>query len=372
MINTPKLSELYTNTFYIPSSITGPTPSTGFMLASDGNGSSRYIPLQYPENFTISTISTYSMVVYGTSTFVCQGAAIFDGPVTFSTLAFNTTDTTNIAIGYQSGYSNQGSNTIAIGYQAGFENQGSNTIVLNALGTQLNTISTNAFYAAPIRSDLTQPSGLRLPMYWDSITKEVTQGPLYIPPPTLSTFSTLTISTVFTSQTVSTLALYVSSINGLPYFLPPLISTFSSVTVSSFITAKSVSTQSLILSSINGFDYIPFQIISTFSSLTVNGPLIGGNTVVNALSANTISTGVVSTDLAYVLAMNTSTISTGSLVSYSGLFSGVSTSILSTGFLYAPSTRAANISTNFVSTGSFVGGSIFQWVKYECDIYKYS
>lgn len=43
LINAPKLSEVYRNTFFYPSSITAPTPPSGYVLASDGNGSTHYI-----------------------------------------------------------------------------------------------------------------------------------------------------------------------------------------------------------------------------------------------------------------------------------------------------------------------------------------
>jgi Collagen triple helix repeat (20 copies) len=43
LINAPKLGEVYRNTFFYPSSITAPTPPSGYVLASDGNGSTHYI-----------------------------------------------------------------------------------------------------------------------------------------------------------------------------------------------------------------------------------------------------------------------------------------------------------------------------------------
>jgi len=65
---------------------------------------------------------------------------------------------TSTAIGYAAGSSSQGSNAIAIGYLAGETNQHANTIVLNAVNGTLNTVSGNAFYVAPIRTE-TSTSG---------------------------------------------------------------------------------------------------------------------------------------------------------------------------------------------------------------------
>jgi len=65
---------------------------------------------------------------------------------------YNFQSTAAIAIGFQAGSTNQGQTSIAIGFQAGLINQSTNTIVLNASGSALNTLSTNALYVKPIRN----------------------------------------------------------------------------------------------------------------------------------------------------------------------------------------------------------------------------
>jgi hypothetical protein len=56
-----------------------------------------------------------------------------------------------VALGYYAGHENQGNNSIAIGNCAGKINQDCNTIILNATGNELNTVTNNSFYVAPIR-----------------------------------------------------------------------------------------------------------------------------------------------------------------------------------------------------------------------------
>jgi hypothetical protein len=56
-----------------------------------------------------------------------------------------------IALGYYAGYSNQGANAIALGNQAGIYNQASNSIVLNASGVNLDA-STIGTFISPVRS----------------------------------------------------------------------------------------------------------------------------------------------------------------------------------------------------------------------------
>ena len=76
-----------------------------------------------------------------------------------------------IAIGSGAGYENQGRHAIAIGRRAGDTDQHEGTIVLNATGAELNTLTANAFYVAPIRADVTGTSFLA----YDSANNEVTQ-----------------------------------------------------------------------------------------------------------------------------------------------------------------------------------------------------
>ena len=55
-----------------------------------------------------------------------------------------------VAIGYESGYLNQGDHTIAIGHQAGYNGQDDFSIVVNATSTSLNTSATGGFFVNPI------------------------------------------------------------------------------------------------------------------------------------------------------------------------------------------------------------------------------
>ena len=55
-----------------------------------------------------------------------------------------------VAIGYESGYFNQGDHTIAIGHQAGYNGQDDFSIVLNATSTSLNTSSTGGLFVKPV------------------------------------------------------------------------------------------------------------------------------------------------------------------------------------------------------------------------------
>ena len=59
----------------------------------------------------------------------------------------------SVAIGYSAGQTNQGAFGIAIGYGAGQTNQHANSIILNASGTALNSSTSSSFYAKPIRNE---------------------------------------------------------------------------------------------------------------------------------------------------------------------------------------------------------------------------
>jgi len=242
VINPPKLTEIYTNSFnprYISSGFVRPTPSTGYVLTTDGQGATQYKPgdTSITQRLFVSSISSYSLTVYGKNTFINQGSTILLGSVYFSTLSLNTTNTKNLAIGYNAGVTNQGTNSIAIGSYAGESNQPNNSIILNATGAPLNGSRTNAFYVAPIRQDTTSilPSEtVTLPVYWNSQTKELIQGQLYKPDcDILSTFSTVTIADFLSTNILNTRQLITTTINGLPYIPFQVISTFSTVTTSS-------------------------------------------------------------------------------------------------------------------------------------------
>ena len=75
----------------------------------------------------------------------------------------------SISIGYQTGLSNQGTNSIAIGNSAGITNQHQNSIILNSSGSILNSITQNSFYVSPIREVVISDD----PLIYNTTTKEV-------------------------------------------------------------------------------------------------------------------------------------------------------------------------------------------------------
>ena len=140
VINPPKVSDIYTNVTNIRNahrnrstiSIT-PIPND-HVLKSDGLGSTDYLPGNTTlvlESALVSSISSHSVTVFGENTFTSQGSTFFLGPVHLNSLRFNTQETTSIALGYQAGAKNQGSDSIAIGRYAGTQSQLANTIILN-------------------------------------------------------------------------------------------------------------------------------------------------------------------------------------------------------------------------------------------------
>jgi hypothetical protein len=79
--------------------------------------------------------------------------------------------TNAIALGYQSGYSNQGQYALAIGAYAGRVNQGNNSIVINASGTTLNNTTASSCKINPIR-EAPVSSNYNILLY-DSVSSEV-------------------------------------------------------------------------------------------------------------------------------------------------------------------------------------------------------
>ena len=83
-----------------------------------------------------------------------------------------------VSIGMQSGLFGMGENSIAIGKQAGCSilpssEQARNSIVLNATGTNLNTLIENSLVIKPIRTTFGHTSNL---LSWDPVTGEVTHS----------------------------------------------------------------------------------------------------------------------------------------------------------------------------------------------------
>jgi len=282
VINTPTFIDYYSTAKDIPTT----TRQTlfipkGYTLSADTDGGTQYVPgnemLLY-STLNVSSISSYSVTVYGANTFTCQGSTILTGSVYFSTFAFNSMNTTNIAIGMNAGQVNQGINTVAIGSYAGQSNQSTNTTILNATGVPLNSLISSALYVAPIRSDTSTPSttSTRLPLYWDSSTNEITQGIIYIPGELADTkvYSTnnMFVNKITTYATVSTQELYISTING--RFYPGNVSqestTVSTLKITTFAASDSLSTNVLLTSSINNAKYQPNRLDTTYYDMTIS------------------------------------------------------------------------------------------------------
>ena len=86
-----------------------------------------------------------------------------------------------VAIGAGAGYYNQGYSSVAIGYNAGsgdptgatgLQSQHDNTIILNATSEPLTSSEASGIYVAPVRSD-SSPSNV---LHYNTTTKEITYG----------------------------------------------------------------------------------------------------------------------------------------------------------------------------------------------------
>ena len=102
-----------------------------------------------------------------------------------------------IAIGTAAGLCHQGQYTVAIGYGAGRCFQACNTIILNASGCNLNgnACQPNSFYVAPIRTVNCASANV---LYYDTVSKEITSGPLS------SSYGNANVETLLSSGTVTT------------------------------------------------------------------------------------------------------------------------------------------------------------------------
>jgi hypothetical protein len=78
-----------------------------------------------------------------------------------------------VAIGYQAGYTGQGTAAVAIGTGAGYTNQGNNSIILNATAANLNQTTANTFTVAPVRNDVANIANI---MFYNATSKEITYG----------------------------------------------------------------------------------------------------------------------------------------------------------------------------------------------------
>jgi hypothetical protein len=96
-----------------------------------------------------------------------------------------------VAAGFLAGSENQGANSIAIGASAGQINQPANSIVINASGSTLNGATASALYVDPVRRATANQV-----MYYNTSTKEVSQG-LF----TLASYTTSTLNTITSTAT---------------------------------------------------------------------------------------------------------------------------------------------------------------------------
>jgi hypothetical protein len=108
-----------------------------------------------------------------------------------------------VAVGAFAGAENQGANSIAIGNAAGQINQPLSTVVLNATGSALNPATASATYIAPVRTATTNNV-----MYYNTSTKEVSQGPMVV-----TSYTTANLNRVAVTTATGTLA-YVTDAPG--------------------------------------------------------------------------------------------------------------------------------------------------------------
>jgi hypothetical protein len=297
VINVPLFQEYYSSIIEFPTVLPEPKPIYGDVLASDGKGGTHYIPGNETLRLVsamLSTISTYSMTVFGPNTFTSQGSSIFLGPVYYNKIEINTAQDVPIAIGKNAGQINQAPNAIAIGSYAGQTSQYDSTIVLNATGIPLNTLNTAGTYIAPIRYDSTSLStslntslsaflstflstslstDIRFPVYWNSITSEIVQGPFFIDKPQLLfSAESITVNGTMISDSISTISSSVNYMNNTvytPYTLISDITTGYSEVMDAYIT----NTDNIHLYSIQGKTYVPNQIVSTISTILIDTSL---------------------------------------------------------------------------------------------------
>jgi hypothetical protein len=78
----------------------------------------------------------------------------------------------SVAIGYRSGCNGQGPNAVAIGFQAGVTNQPSSSMILNASGTEFSGYDSGAFYALPLRTADNFHNNLNV-MFYDPVNNEI-------------------------------------------------------------------------------------------------------------------------------------------------------------------------------------------------------
>lgn len=108
----------------------------------------------------------------------------------------------SVAIGSYAGLENQGAFSIAIGPGAGQINQPNNSIILNATNGSLNASESSSLYIAPLRQVETASV-----MYYNTSTKEVSQGPFV-----LANYTTSTLNTIISTATGA--MVFVTDVNG--------------------------------------------------------------------------------------------------------------------------------------------------------------
>ena len=87
-----------------------------------------------------------------------------------------------VAIGNMAGQTSQQHHAIAIGNMAGQTSQPANSIVINASGSSVNGDSASACYIAPIRTSASALTQTQYPLYYDTSSKELFNGPFPLIP----------------------------------------------------------------------------------------------------------------------------------------------------------------------------------------------
>jgi len=156
---------------------TGSTGPTGFTGSSGSTGSTGSTGATGPTGSLSVSGSNYSDYIYWNSTGTPPAWAVGTTSVHLGGGAGQGAGVGSVAIGYQAGYSAQGSYAVAVGYQAGYSSQPASSIMLNASGTYL-TGSTPSLYVNPISQTTAQTNLL----YYDKggyiITTGTTSGVL--------------------------------------------------------------------------------------------------------------------------------------------------------------------------------------------------
>ncbi|XP_046454870.1 mucin-19-like [Daphnia pulex] len=229
-----------------------------------------------------------------------------NGTASVYLFVFASIDTGNISSGYYGGMALlvpvtsrstlQGSTSIAIGYLAGAVSQPASSIVLNASGTALSGVSTNALYIAPVRN--VTATNLMIKLY--CITYFIIH--IYANYIHFVTFSSLQGSTIGTTNVNATNVTATDSI-------------LASTLVTSTITTN-VSNVSILNAQFINFSSLHGSTIGT-TNVTTTNVTASNVTATNSKLASTLFTSTITTNVS-----NVSTL-TAQLIYYSSLRSTI-------------------------------------------------